>query len=216
MSAPVRLLRVKHPLEGHLEASLSRLAPELAYVELSSSAGGLDFELGERLIVEWSDEAQRARAVVKAREAGGEGALRLTLSMTLTEPDARHYPRLVGGISIRCARRDQALSDVEAWLEGSSDALSELRLSEALDELMNFSVYGLAFESSLALHVGDELLCELGLSRERDRWRTRAQVARAWEIGEGRYGVAIQFTDPPSGLIDTLARFTLELQKLST
>ena len=110
MSAPVRLLRVKHPLEGHLEASLSRLAPELAYVELSPSSEGLELELGERLIVEWSDEDQRARAVVKAREAEGGGALRLTLAMTLTEPDARHYPRLVGGISMRCARRDQALS----------------------------------------------------------------------------------------------------------
>ena len=207
---------MKRPLEGHLEARLSRIAPELAYVELSPSSEDPELELGERLIVEWGDEAQRARAVVKAREAGERGALRLTLAMTLTEPDARHYPRLVGGISMRCARLDQEPSGVEAWLDGGSDALSELSLSEALDELMNFSVYGLAFESPLALHVKDELLCELGLSREGDRWRTRAQVVRAWEIEEGRYGVALQFTDPPSGLIDTLARFTLELQKLST
>lgn len=205
---------MKKPLEGHIEASLTRLGPELAKA-MVSDAEGLDLSVSERLIVEWSNGSHRARATVnQARSEGGQ--LTLTLSLTTSEPDARHYPRLVGGISISFAPPPEPREGVDSWLQGEEQALSSVAFNAALDELMNFSVYGLAFESKLELQVGTPLLCELGLSRDQARWRTQAQVTRSWPVNEERHGVAIEFTSPPSGLIDVLAAYTIELQKLNT
>ena len=216
MSEPVRLLRVKRPLEGYIEAHLTRHGPEHADATLVLGDDRAALSSSERLIIEWPNGAPRTRATVSAVDVTQDAQVTLSLSLTPSEPDARHYPRLVGGVALSFTSAPNEPELITAWLTDPPRSASALRLSSALDELMNFSVYGLAFESPMHLEVGEALLCELGLSRDQERWRTRAVVARSWPVGEGRHGLALQFTDPPSGLIDTLAAYTLELQKLNT
>jgi len=217
VSEPVRLLRVRRPLEGHIEALFTRYSPENADATLVLNEETSTLTRSERLIIEWPSGAPRTRATVSAVEVTQDAQVTLSLSLTPSEPDARHYPRLVGGVALTFSSAPSELDLTTAWLEAQPGTPSALQQSSALDELMNFSVYGLAFESPIQLEVGTELLCELGLSREAERWRTRAVVARSWATeAEGRHGLALQFIDPPSDLVDTLATYTLELQKLNT
>lgn len=230
MRSFVRLLRVKHPTLTPLEADLTLIEPQTACVvtPYTQHEDEAPLTAGERLIVEWSQQDMRARAVVlevnfqafegDSSEAverfGAQGTLQLTLQLTLSDPDARHYPRLLGGISVRfCALDDRvATLDTDAWLAHKEVALP---LITPLDELMDFSVHGLAFESPEHLEGSAFVLCEVGVAREADRWRTSAKVARSWPLGEGRFGLALQFISPPPALTDALSAYTLELQRAS-
>lgn len=214
MSDSVRLLRVKYPIEGHLDGLLTRLGPEQAIVQLDLPSTMPALEASERLIIEWSHGTSPTRAVLDDLSVE-QTQYTLNLSLAPLESDARHYPRLIGGIALSFMHSTQNQHEEDAWLNQVSMP-NPYSFLEALDELMNFSVYGLAFESTKNMQVGARLLCEVGLSRSQERWRTRAEVVRAWQISEARFGLAIFFHSPPSELIDTLAAYTLELQKLST
>jgi len=218
MRATVRVLRVRHPLLGAFEAALTLLGSESGLIKLSAPPSP-ELEPGERLIIEWPDSDQRARATIGALELQPQGGVTLELTLQISQPDARHYPRLMGGIALRFTSLSASQSSPEAlqaWLDHEPSALDLASHEAPLDELMNFSVYGLAFECERHLEVGELLLCELGPQRAQERWRTRAQVARSWLIQEGRCGVALQFEDPPPALVDALARFTLVIQGAST
>jgi hypothetical protein len=220
MRARVSLLRVKDPTLPTLEADLTHINPERALATAPLLSGErLDLALGERLIVEWLDEEPlRARARLEAiervaldpeRPDQGE-ALRLTLAISTLEGDGRHYPRLLGGIHLRLARPS---AQAEAWVSGEVEwEGASLAPITPLDPLMNFSVHGLAFELSQPMIISEPCVCEVGLARGGERWRTWAKVARAWKTPSS-YGVALQLTSPPLGLINALSAYTLELQR---
>ena len=220
MRARVSILRVKDPTLPTLEADLTALTPERAVAEVPLLSGErLDIALGERLIVEWLDEAPlRARARVEgvervaahATRADQGGALRLTLAISTLEGDGRHYPRLLGGIHLRLARPS---AQAEEWVagEGSWEAAG-LSPIAPLDPLMNFSVHGFAFELSAPMLISEPCVCEVGLARGGERWRTWAKVARAWQT-PAAFGVALQLTTPPVALVNALSAYTLELQR---
>jgi len=218
MRATVRVLRVRHPLLEAFETELTLLGSESGLITLSAPPSP-ELKSGERLIIEWPDSDQRARATVGALERQPQGEVTLELSLQISQPDARHYPRLVGGIALRfitLSATQRSPEALQAWLNHEPSALDHASHEAPLDELMNFSAYGLAFECERQLEIGAQLLCELGPKREQERWRTRAQVARSWLIQEGRSGVALEFEAPPPALIDALARFTLFIQSAST
>ncbi|MBM4292252.1 MAG: hypothetical protein FJ138_13125 [Deltaproteobacteria bacterium] len=220
MRARVALLRVKDPALPTLEADLTAFTPERAVVTAALLAGEEGAPaVGERVIVEWLDEAPlRARARVEAsdsqpldpaRPALGV-ALRLTLAVSTLEGDGRHYPRLLGGIHLRLAR---PAPRAQEWVAGAC-GWEEAGLAPLapLDALMNFSVHGLAFELAAPAAVSEAFVCEVGLARGGERWRTWAKVARAWQT-PAAFGVALQLTSPPLALVGALSAYTLELQR---
>ena len=222
MRARVALLRVKDPALPSLEADLTALSPERASVSaplLEGDEPAASIAVGERLVVEWLDEVSlRARARVEDvtrapldPERPDLGALlTLQLAISTLEGDARHYPRLLGGVHLRLARPTPA---AERWVAG------ELGWEEAglapiapLDPLMNFSVHGFAFEVATPVALSEPFVCEVGLARGGGRWRAWAKVARVWSTPTGA-GVALQLTSPPLDLINALSAYTLELQR---
>lgn len=141
--------------------------------------------------------------------------------------DRRVFPRLAGAIALRYVRlpadEDAAAAGARWLAEGVVPEAAGA--FEAAAPLMNFSVNGVRFHDDGRLAPGEHLLCEVGVHSEATRWRTVATVARRVSAEESDLPVAdleppadqvaLSFCDPPEGLIEALAAYTLALQRHS-
>lgn len=239
MRERVQLIRVSHPQLGHYEADLMRLEASdhedgsHYVIFLPMNTQGPSLEVGERVVVRWEQRDNPSQAPLKGRgrvveviREGGEGdgvdehwlTYRLEISLQNHVSNLRHYPRLLGGIRLYYAPVN-TIEDADAWLttgpRSETDLNSDSRFSLPLDELMNFSVSGLSFESEASLDSSSLLLCAVGVGVEEELSWTLGKVVRC-QPSELGYSVALHFVSPPQELIEKLSSFTLKLQRVET
>jgi len=227
----VQLIRVSHPHLGAYEADIintesPQVAPDqfeyIAYLPVNPESAPL--VAGERVVLKWSNSHLRGRGVIteigEEEEEGGNRIWRtFKLLINLKEPtlNLRHYPRMLGGISLFYTTVE-SVEDAEIWLNESSepyDFSNDERFSQPLDPLMNFSVSGLSFEASEPLSTSHLLLCAIGQGGGGPLMRSMGKVVRC-QGKEERYSIALNFVSPPPELTQQLSDFTLRLQRLET
>jgi hypothetical protein len=200
-----------------------RAASDGAFLALHLEPGAGPLSVGTPVVLDWP-ATQRPRVVATVILAA-HPRYQLRLRRQVAR-DRRVFPRLAGQISLRylaLARRPELDLEVTGgrWLSlglvpaGSTDF-------ERPDPNMNFSVNGLRFADGGGLVPGDHVLCEVGVLGDTERWRVVASVARRTEPEEDDHNtprlgaetlVALRFCDPPEGLIEALAAYTLALQR---
>ena len=225
----VTLVRVKYPTATPLEADLISASEDadegLLMIPMSLEDEVPPFSLEERLVLHWPDLiARQGKARVLEIDTLEENpasenhpwfTLQLSVEVDLPSENLRHYPRLIGGVDLGYIEISEGM-DSEIWLSGKdredSSSSEGLQLSTPIDPLMNFSVFGLKFESRDLLSESTLLLCEIGLPVDEQRWRSLAKVVRVWPEGD-LFSTAIHFISPPQGLVDALSDFTLRIQR---
>lgn len=234
MREHAQLIRVSHPHLGSYEVDLVPVYPlpdattevdYYAYVLINNESEPL--VSGERVVLKWVNSTQHGRGeiteVTEEPEEGSEATewrtFKVSISMREQNLNLRHYPRLLGGLSLLYASLE-SITNPEAWLNEVVDHEAEVleadpRFSAPLDSLMNFSVSGLSFESERALDTSHFLLCSLGLGGEEERVRCLAKVVRCHESDQ-HFNIALSFVSPPPKLTQKLSAFTLKLQRIET
>ena len=225
----VTLVRVKYPTVAPLEADLISASKDsdegLLLIPMSLEDDVPPFSVEERLVLDWPDLiAGQGKARVLQVDTLEENpasenhpwfTLQLSVEVDLPSENLRHYPRLIGGVDLGYIEVSEGM-DSEVWLSSTgreAPSTSEtFELSTPVDPLMNFSVFGLKFESRDLLSESTLLLCEIALPVDDRRWRSLAKVVRVWPEGE-LFSTAIHFISPPQGLVDALSEFTLRIQR---
>lgn len=201
---------------------------QLALV-LDDPAGSL--QAGAAVVVDWraSHHPRVVATVISADHPHYQ-----VLARKQVARDRRVFPRLMGGIAVRCRRigpdEDMAAVIDQFLATGTAPAAAGEAWFEP-DPLMNFSVNGLRFEDQGHLDPGDTVLCEVGLSSGTERWRTAGLVMRRVPVDADlldtpspealvqpppvTHHIALMFSDPPEGLTEALAAYTLQLQRLA-
>lgn len=230
MRERVQLIRVSHPELGPYEADLiSNQGIEDIEYTVYMPVNNEDFPLasGERLVLRWDDESQRrGRAIVEGIDNEGDQQERHDLNWQTFKvsvhiqdhaSNLRHYPRLIAGFEFFYASLHE-IEEGEDWLTTTTTLdlhRQDTRFSRPIDDLINFSVSGLSFESKTAIDSSSPLLCAIGVDRSKVLIRCLSKVVRCALEGE-YYSVAIHFISPPLELAETLSDVTLRLQRIET
>lgn len=192
-------------------------------LDLMLEAADAPLSAGAAVVLDWHGVPQ-PRMVATVIEAA-HPRYRLHLRRQVAR-DRRVFPRVLGGIALRYQRvaagHDLGAACID-WVALGLAPNGGLNF-EVPDPLMNFSVNGLRFKDDGRLAPGDCLLCEVGVLSQTARWRTVATVARraaddddeptdrGTADGPGPQ-VALRFSEPPEGLVEALAAYTLSLQR---
>jgi hypothetical protein len=184
-------------------------------------------EAGERLVLRWDDETQkRGRAIVEEINNDKESAsghdlswhtFKISVQIQDHVSNLRHYPRLLSGFEFFYASLHE-IDEGEDWLTNTTTLdlhRLDIRFSRPIDELINFSVSGLSFESNEPIDNSSPLLCAIGVDRSKALIRCLSKVVRCEREGD-HYCVAIHFISPPVELAETLSDVTLRLQRKET
>jgi len=195
--------------DGHIE------------VKIEDDASGL--HIGSQVIISFHD---MDLPKVIANVVGNNVGVITCTPKVVKEPERRYYPRLFGGIQLRYkVLRGQDASEVAArWIAHGTTKDSSQWLSP--DEFMNFSVTGLAFDTTTGTTADDLLLLDLSFRRKPERFRATGRVVRVLPIPEDERDpeiqvggepvsqrVAIDFQELPSGARAELVAMTLAIQE---
>ena len=181
-------------------------------VHLSRDASSL--AIGTHAILSFEDDDQPR---VIGRIAGVNGNRIELEQRVLRARERRAFPRLIGGLqlSVRALSATEEAGEVAAWTRGD-DGPSERGEWFQPDELMNFSVTGLRFDSPPEVLANQILLIDMGV-RKFGRWRCVAEVVRVFtEPLDGSSGsgqVAVQFIEIPTDAENALSEMTLAIQE---
>ena len=97
----------------------------------------------------------------------------------------------------------------------SDEVRADSRFHQPNDELINFSVSGLSFESNHPIDHSSSLACAIAIGGASDLIRCLGKVVRCEKSDDG-YQIALHFISPPQALIDALSEFTLKIQREET
>ena len=129
----------------------------------------------------------------------------LKLEMTKAhQREQRVFPRLFGIIPLSF----KTMTSTEEYQDWMSENSSVDNSWETPESLMNFSVNGVSFISSVELALNSVLLVEL---RFKEKMRCTARVVRCLE-DDSQFEIAVYFEEIPQGAIDHLTQMTLQLQ----
>ena len=224
MRERVELIRVSHPYLGPYEADLTSVGQDEEQEHLLLLLIAQDhppLQIGERLVLTWDGERTKSgRAIVEminqdTQELDGDWTgVKLSLTMQTEPKNNRHYPRLYGGFDVYYASLLQ-FDDITGWLDvdcNIDEIKADQRFAKPIDELMNFSVNGLSFETNQPIDQGQQLVCVLGINQVNKPIKCLAKVVRCENL-ENTYMIALSFMSPPQSLTEVLTDFTLKLQK---
>lgn len=228
MRERVQLIRVSHPHLGPYEADLIATANgeeqgHVVYLPFSPEDSPL--RLGERIVMSWYGESsKRGRGIVEeirpedieTHESEWQ-TLKLSVSMQDLGLNLRHYPRLIGGFEFFYASFEE-IETPEEWLLSTTqqdEVRSDARFKQPTDELINFSVSGLSFESNHPIDISSSLACAIAIGGSSDLIRCLGKVVRCVKA-DRVYQIALHFISPPQDLIDELSEFTLKIQREET
>lgn len=180
-------------------------------VHLVQDASSLS--IGTHAILSFSEE-DLPRVI--GRVAGVQGNRVELEQRVLRARERRAFPRLIGGLQlrVRALSADEADAEVDRWTGGDASMLDGGDWFEP-DELMNFSVTGLRFDSPPDVTADQVLLLDMGI-RKSGRWRCVAQVIRVFTEpldGDGNGQIAVHFLEIPPAAEDALAELTLSIQE---
>ena len=225
MREHIQLIRVAHPYLGPYSADLTTVRTHTTHeykLFVLLNNGHPPLEQGERLVLKWEGEGSKVgRGVVeevRVEKEEGDGlewqGIKLSLNIKENQSDHRHYPRLYAGFELYVAPLDE-FEDIASWLEAPcnlEEVSQDKRFIKPSDELMNFSVNGIAFETPTTIEQGQQLLCVLHINSLKQTIKCLAKVVRCERTYE-LHSVALSFISPPQKLIEVLTDFTLKLQK---
>ena len=157
---------------------------------------------GFRAIVNFKDEMQPILTLKIAEH--NETQLKLELT-TISPKEQRLFPRLFGIIplSFKIMPSSEEYPD---WMSNTSSIDSSW---ETPEPLMNFSVNGVSFISSVEIAKNSILLIEL---RFKENIRCTARVVRCIKE-ESQFEIGVYFEEIPQEAIDHLTEMTLQLQR---
>ena len=163
-------------------------------------------EAGTRaiLMVEGSEERIIAK-VLRSR-----GSVVHFFAESSKKSERREWPRMYGSVPLRWRVASQG--EAASWLDGSSTPTDGWMDP---DDLMSFSVAGLAFDGPEGVEKGTTLLLELGVGRDPRRWRCLGKVVRVLPpLQADGTGVrlAVSLESVPADGAAALSELTLELQ----
>lgn len=191
-------------------------------VQVDDDVSGL--EIGSQVIISFHD---MELPKVIANVVGTAGDTLTCAPKVVKEPERRYYPRLFGGIQLKYKVLDgdgpEAEAEAARWMAngdaGQADWLQP-------DEFMNFSVTGLAFDTTGEPASGDLLVLDLGFRRKPQRYRATGSVVRTIPIPDDErdpsvtvggqpvtHRVAIDFEALPEAARAELVAMTLALQE---
>jgi hypothetical protein len=239
MRERIQLMRVSHPILGQYEADFLYQETEgkpTYTVYLTVDKIDPVLIAGERIVMTWLDDpSKHARAKIQSvmRESAQDQdeweTFQLTLEIQSQSNDLRHYPRLVGGFKLFYSLLDD-IENVEDWLERDEEE-SQLQhqgnFTKPLDDLLNFSVSGLSFETQAPLDISTVIACAIIQPDKAELIKCLAKVTRCavlkddpkdFELSrdEKYYQIAVHFVSPPQILTQALTEFTLRLQRRET
>jgi hypothetical protein len=169
---------------------------------------------GTAAILSFTDPDQ-PRIIGQVVEASGNRLL--VAEKHKREREKRAYPRLVGGVPLRyrLLHRTEERAETLAWLSGDKSPLNRGEWITP-DDLMNFSVTGLRFESDAEAEAGQVLLLDLGV-RGHGSWRCTARVVRTFDappdgVPNGSRSLAVSFEVIPTEAEEALTEMTLAIQ----
>ena len=228
MRERVQLIRVSHPHLGPYEADLIASVNgedqgHIVYLPFGPEDSPLC--LGERIVMSWYGESsKRGRGIVEdirsedidTHESDWQ-TLKVSVAMQDLGLNLRHYPRLVGGFEFFYISFEE-METPEEWLlstNQSDNIRSDGRFNQPNDELINFSVSGMSFESDHPIDISSSLVCAIGVGGSSELIRCLGKVVRCVHIDDC-YQIALHFISPPDPLINALSEFTLKIQREET
>lgn len=197
------------------------LAEKGGHFDLQVDTPSRHLDVGAVVVLNWRDDGRHPR--VTATVVGCEGVYVRAVEKKRTSRDKRVFPRTVGGIPLRyrVVHTDDPEIVTARWMSGYDDLAGPGEWRQP-DPFMNFSASGLRFEDAPIVEMGDVLLCELGVGSSETRWRAVGTVMRLLpiapdkrEVPHATHHIAIMFTDAPTGLVEALEAYTLQLQRLT-
>lgn len=239
MRERIQLMRVSHPILGQYEADFLYQETEgkpTYTVYLTVDKIDPVVIVGERIVMTWLDDpSKHARAKIQsvtrelAQDQDEWETFQLTLEIQSQSNDLRHYPRLVGGFKLFYSLLDK-IENVEDWLERAeeeSQLLHQENFIKPLDDLLNFSVSGLSFETQAPLDISTVIACAIIQRNKVELIKCLAKVTRCAELkdelqdselskDEKYYQIAVHFISPPQILTQALTELTLRLQRRET
>jgi len=136
---------------------------------------------------------------------------------TRIDPDKRTFPRLYAGLKVRYQGGQP--SDEGRWLAGQWSPAGEWQHT---DELMNFSVTGLAFDGTSGVGEGQVVLLEMAVGDDDAVYRAVGSVVRCRELDPEEHHendlqmmlthhLAVAFSTMPDEGLRALEELTLRL-----